>query len=56
MERSQAQIMQLRNTNNRGNNNSWPKKNPPTKQRPPDQLESTNIVAHPLSYCRTCLQ
>lgn len=54
MERSQAQNIQPRNNNNRGNNNTWPKKNPLNEQRPPNPLESTNIVEQPMPFCRPC--
>ena len=47
MEQNQVWNVQLRN-----NNNPWLKRNPPTVQRPPNPLESTNMVFQ--SFCRPC--
>ena len=55
MERAQVQNSQPRNHNNniRGNN-TWQKKGQPSEQRPPNPLESTNLVDEAPPYCRAC--
>jgi hypothetical protein len=50
MERSQNNKFQPR-----PNNEKWQKKCPPQDQRPPNQLESTNMVNEEVPpFCRTC--
>ena len=53
MERAQAQNSQPRNHNNRSNN-TWQKKGQQSEQRPPNPLESTNLVDEAPPYCRAC--
>lgn len=48
----QSRIIQMKNMQPRNNNNLWPKRNLPVEQRPPNPLESANIVSH--SFCRSC--
>lgn len=48
MERNQAGWFQ-----NRGNE-KWQKRGPPNEHRPPNPLESTNIVDDSIPYCRPC--
>ena len=50
------QSMWLRNNNNnRGNNNNqWPRRSPPSDQRPPSPLESVNMINEYVPFCRPC--
>ena len=50
MERSQNNRFQPR-----PNNEKWKKKGPPQDQRPPNQLESNNVVNEEIPpFCRAC--
>jgi len=50
MDRSQNNRFQPR-----PNNEKWKKKGPPQDQRPPNQLESNNVVNEEIPpFCRAC--
>jgi hypothetical protein len=52
MERSRSQNNRFQP---RPNNERWQKKGPPKDQRPPNQLESNNVVNEEISpFCRAC--
>lgn len=55
MEQNQNQNIQPKNNNdNRGNNNPWPRRKPPSDQRPPTPLEAANVADHPIPFFRPC--
>lgn len=49
-----AQLSQLQRFPPKGNQDRWQKKAPPYEKRPPNQLDSTNMVEEVTPFCRPC--